>query len=107
MDNPGDSASDEERSKTLPMDYRTLMAITRPLVITRPTSLSLGAPISDDEVVSLGARDQWVEFALRKGEIICSDSPIRKRQDGAGLAATPALPQRSSDLRIRIHLGMS
>ena len=107
MNNPGDPASDEEELKTLPMDYRTLLAITRPLVIAPPASLSLGAPIFDDEVVSLGARDQWVEFALRKGEIICSDSPIRKRQDREGLATTPALRQRGSDLRIRIHLGMS
>ena len=107
MNNPGDSASDEEKLKPLPMDYRTLLAITRPLVITRPTSLSLGAPIFEDKAISLAARYWSVEFALRKGEIICSDSPIRKRQDGAGLTATPALPQRGSDLRIRIHLGMS
>ena len=107
MNNPGDSASDEEELETLPMDYRTLLAITRPLVITPPASLSLGAPIFEDKIVSLGARDQWVEFALRKGEIICSDLPIRNRQDEEGLTTTPALPQRGSDLRIRIHLGMS
>jgi hypothetical protein len=107
MNNLGDSASDEEELKTLPMDYRTLLAITRPLVLTPPTSLSLRASIFEDKVVSLGARDRWVEFALRKGEIICSDSPISNSQDEEGLATTPALPQRGSDLRIRIHLGMS
>jgi hypothetical protein len=107
MNNQGDSASDEEKLKTLPMDYRTLLAITRPMVITRPTSLSLGAPIFEDKAISLEARYWWVEFALRKGEIICSNLPIRSRQDEEGLTTTPALPQRGSDLRIRIHLGMS
>lgn len=107
MNNPGDSASDEEELKTLPMDYRTLLAITRPMVITRPTSLSLGAPIFEDKAISLEARYWWVEFVLRKGEIICSNLPIRSRQDKEGLTTIPALPHRGSDLRIRIHLGMS
>ena len=107
MRNPGDSTSDEEQSETVLMNYRTLLAITRPLVITSQTSLSLGAPILENEVVSSGVKDRCVEFALRKGEIICSDRPIRNRQGEEGLAATPALPQRGSDLRLRIHLGMS
>lgn len=107
MNNPDDSASDQEELKTVPMDYRVLMAITRPLVITKPTSLSWGAPIFEDKAISLKASDWWVEFALRKGEIIFTDLPIRSRQDKEGTATTPALPQRGSNLRIRIHLGMS
>ena len=107
MNNPDDSASDEEKLKTVPMDYRTLLAITRPLVITRQTSQSFGAPIFEDKAISLKASDWWVEFALRKGEIICTDVPIRSRQDEHGTTTTPALPQRGSNLRIRIHLGMS
>jgi len=107
MNNPDDSTSDEEELKTLPMDYRTLLAVTRPLVITRPTSLSWGAPIFEDKAISLEARYWWVEFTLRKGEIICTDLPIKNRQDEEGLTKTPALPQRGSDLRIKIHLGMS
>ena len=107
MNDPGDSASDEEELKTLPMDYRTLLAITRPLVITRPTSLSLGAPIFEDKAISLEARYWWVEFALRKGEIICTDLTMERRQDEEGISAMPALHQRGLDLRMRIHLGMS
>jgi hypothetical protein len=107
MNNPDNSASDEEKLKTPPMDYRTLLAVTRPLVITRPTSFSWGAPIFEDKAISLEARYWWADFTLRKGEIICSDLPIRSRQDEEGLTTTPALPQRGSDLRIRIHLGMS
>jgi len=89
------------------MDYRTLLAVTQPLVITCQPSLSLGAPIFEDKAISLKARDWWVEFALRKGEIICGDLPVGSRQDEEGKTETPASPQRGSDLRIRIHLGMS
>jgi len=107
MNNTDDSASDEKQSTTVPMDYRTLLAMTRPLVITQPTSRSLVAPISEDKAISLEAKDWWLEFALRKGEIICGDLPIGRRQDEEEPATTPALPQRGSDLRIRIHIGMS
>ena len=107
MNDTDDSASDEEQLKTETMDYRTLLAMTRPLIITWRTSLSSGGPIFEDKAISLEARDWWVEFALRKGEIICSDLPIGRRQGKEGPTTTPALPQRGSDLRIRIHLGMS
>ena len=107
MNNTDDSASNEEQLTTMPMNYSALLAMTRPLVITRQTSRTLGAPIFEDKVISLEARDWWVEFALRTGEIIHSDLPIGRRQDEEDLAATPALPQRGSNLRIRIHLGMS
>ena len=107
MNKPDDSASDEEQSKTLPMDYRTLLAMTRPLVIIWPTSLSLGAPIFEDKAISLEAGHWWVEFALRKGEIIYGKLPIVGRQDEKESTTTPALPQRGLHLRIRIHLGMS
>jgi len=107
MNNTDDSASDEEQLAPVPMDYLTLLAITRPLFITQPTSRSFGAPIYEDKAISLQARDWWVEFALKKGEIICGDIPIGGRQGEDGLTTTSALPQRGSDLRIRIHLGMS
>ena len=107
MSNTDDSASEEEQSKTVPMDYHTLMTMTRPLVITRQTSLLLGAPIFEDQAISLEAGDWWIEFALRKGEIICGDLPIGRRQDEERSTTKPAVPQGGSDLRIRIHLGMS
>ena len=107
MSNTDDSASDEEQLATVPMDYRTLLATTRPLVITQQTSRSLGVPIYEDKAISLEATDWWVEFALRKGEIICGDLPIGRMGGEEGLTTTTALPQRGSGLRIRIHLGMS
>jgi hypothetical protein len=89
------------------MDYRTLLAITRPLVITQSTSLSWGVPIFEAKVVPLGARNWWVDFTLRKGEIICTGLTMERRQDEEGISAMPALYQRGSYLRMRIHLGMS
>ena len=107
MNNTDDSANDEEQLAPVPMDYLTLLAITRPLLITQPTSRSFGIPIYEDKAISLQARDWWVEFALKKGEIICGDIPIERRQGEDGPTTTPALPQRDSNLRIRIHIGMS
>jgi hypothetical protein len=106
MSNTDDSADNEEQLKMAPMDYHTLMTMTRPLVITRQTSLLLGAPISEEQAISLEARGWRVESALRKGEIICGDLPIGRRQGEEG-STTRAIPQGDSDLRIRIHLGMS
>ena len=107
MNKPDNSANDEEQPKTLPVDYRTLMAMTRPLVIIWPTSLLLGAPIFEDNAISLEAGHWWVEFALRKGEIIYGQLPMLGRQDEEESTKKPALPQRGLHLRIRIHLGMS
>jgi hypothetical protein len=70
-----------------PRDYGALLAMTRPLVISKEGALSLGEG------------DCREEFALRKGEILCLGR--------SGLATTTALPQTRLNLRIRIHLGMS
>ena len=109
-------------------NYRALLAITRPLIIAKQTSRSLGVPICEDEAISLEAGDWRAEFTLRKGEIFCGDLPggIMRREEGLAMtekaeetslapeveydaAAEPIspLPQRGSGLKIRIHLGMS
>ena len=99
-----------------PGDYAALIAMTRPLVISR------------DGALSLGTGDCRAEFALRKGEIFC---PVKSgrgvTQDGwlvmtrewvrpdptpegaynGTERSSSALPPRRSNLRIRIHLGMS
>ena len=99
-----------------PKDYGALLAMTRPLVISK------------DGALSLGIGDWRAEFALRKGEILCPDSSGRSVRVDGGLAMTrewartgpateggydvaeeyiSALPQRRLNLKIRIHLGMS
>jgi hypothetical protein len=99
-----------------PGDYGALLAMTRPLVISK------------DGALSLGIGDCRAEFALRKGEIFCpGKSGHRVTQDdwfamtkewartgpapkwGYNVAeeSSSALPPRRLNLKIRIHLGMS
>jgi len=99
-----------------PGDYGALLAMTRPLVISK------------DGALSLGTGDCRAEFALRKGEILCpdklghgvtGDGGITITREGAWIGRDPEggydvpeeysfdLPRRRLNLRIRIHLGMS
>jgi len=107
MNNTDDPAHDKEQLAPVPMDYVTLLSVTRPLVIIQSTGGPLGFSIYADKAISLQVKDWWVEFTLKQGEIIFGDVPIGGRQGEEGSATTPALPQRGSHLRIRIHLGMS
>jgi len=99
-----------------PKDYGALLAMTRPLVISK------------DAALSLGIGDCRAESTLRKGEIICPDKLGRRMRGDGWLAMTGegtrtgpatewgydvpeesifALTQRRLSLKIRIHLGMS
>ena len=107
MSNTDDSINGEEQSIAVPINYSALLAVTRPLVVTQPMSRSLSNRIHEDKSISLRASDWWVELALKQGEIICGGMPWRGRQNQKSSTATSASPQRVSNLRIRIHLGMS
>jgi hypothetical protein len=89
MNNTDDSASDEEQLAIVPMDYRALLAMTRPLVITENTLLSLrGDKISLSGFgISPEPADWRAESTLRRGEIL--------------------RPGLSGRLKLRIYLGMS
>ena len=99
-----------------PRDYGALLAMTRPLVISK------------DGALSLGTGDCRAEFALRKGEIICPGRSGRGVTQNGWLAMTrewartdplpeeghniaegsmSSLPRSRLNLKIRIHLGMS
>ena len=99
-----------------PGDYGALLAMTRPLVISKGGALSLGAG------------DCRAEFTLRKGEIFCpgrsgrgvtGDGGLAMTREGVRIGPAPeggydvpeesifALPRRRLNLKIRIHLGMS
>jgi hypothetical protein len=104
MNNTDDSASDEEQLESVPMDYSALLAMTRPLVITEDALLSLRG----EGVFRLGfgsspePADRRAEFALRRGEILCPG-------DECDVAREPifASGETGSNLKLRIHLGMS
>ena len=99
-----------------PKDYGTLLAITRPLVI------------SEDGALSLGMGDCRAEFALREGEILglgrsgrgvtqdgwlamtrewARTDPIPEEGYDVAGRSMSSLPRRCLNLKIRIHLGMS
>jgi len=104
MNNTDDSASDEEKLAIVPMDYSALLAMTRPLVITEDALQSLRG----DEVFRLGfgsspePADRRAEFALRIGEILCPGGEC-----DAAPESISALGETGSNLKLRIHLGMS
>jgi hypothetical protein len=104
MNNPEDSASDEDQLETVPMDYSDLMAMTRPLVITEDALLSLRG----DEVFLLGfgispePADRGAEFALRRGEILCPEGECDVARESIF-----TLGKTGSNLKLRIYLGMS
>ena len=104
MNNTEDSASDEEQLASVPMNYSDLMAITRPLVITENALLSLRG----GEVFRLGSgispepADCRAEFAQRRGEILCPEGECDVARESIF-----ALGETASNLKLRIHLGMS
>ena len=104
MNNTDDSASDEEQLAAVPMNYSVLLAMTRPLVITEDALLSLrgGEIFRLGFGISLEPADRRTGFALRRGEILCPG-------DGCDVAweSIFALGETGSNLKLRIHLGMS
>ena len=134
MRNTDDSAGNEERSATPARNYRALLAMTRPLVITERTPLSLRQEkiprlrFGTGSAISLEPEDCRAELTPRRGEILHPDKSGLKITGDEGLATTreevetspalevesdaaadsiSALPQTGSNLRLRIYLGMS
>jgi hypothetical protein len=104
MNNTHDSASDEEQLATVPMDYSALMAMTRTLVITEDALLLLRG----EGVFCLGfgtspePADRRAELAQRRGEILCPEGECAVARESIF-----ALGETVSNLKLRIHLGMS
>jgi hypothetical protein len=104
MSNTDDPDSDQEQLATVPMNYRALLAMTRPLVITEDTPLSFrGEKISLSGFgISPESADWRAEFTLRRGEILSHEGEC----DVAG-ESIYALGETGSNLKLRIYLGMS
>ena len=104
MNNSDNSASDEDQLAGVSMDYITLLAMTHPLVITEDTRLSLrgGDIFRSGFGILLEPADRRAEFVLRRGEILCPEG-------GCDVAweSIFALGETGSNLKLRIHLGMS
>jgi hypothetical protein len=104
MNNTDDSADDEEQLASVPMDYSALLAMTRPLVITEDALLSLrGEGVFRVGVgISPEPADRRAAFALRRGEILCPEGEC-----DVAWESIFALGKTGSNLKLRIHLGMS
>lgn len=126
-DNP---ANGEEQSATIPRDYRALLAMTRPLFIAEHSLASWrgGETRGSGFGVSPEPGGWRAESTLRRGEIFRSDEPrlgitedeeesattaeeaarsSAAEVEDAATESVPALRRRNSNLRIRVHLGMS
>ena len=113
MNNTNNPTDDEEQLATIPTDYQALLAMTRPLVIAEDTLPSWrgGEICRSGFGASSGSEDWRAEFALRRGEI------LRSHESGSGIAedeelaaaagAVPTQRPSSSNMQIRICLGMS
>ena len=134
MKNRDNSPGDEEQFATPPMDYRALLAMTRPLVITERTILLLQQdrvphfPSATSSAISPKPGNCSAECALKRGEIFRPDEAERgvgpdggpgASGDETGTNASAEVENDSqaefvsgsaepaSNLRLRIHLGMS
>ena len=118
MSNTNDPPRDEEQLAAIPTDYRTLLAMTRPLVIEEHTLLSWrGGEICRSGFGISPEPGHWrAEFTLRRGEISRSDkSEVGTADDkdgatgyqNAAAESVPALRGRDPNMQIRICLGMS
>ena len=104
MNNTDDSASDEDQLASVPMDYSALLAMTRPLVITEDALMSLRGEktFRSGFGISPGPADDRAEFALRRGKILCPEGECDVARD-----SIPVLGETGSNLKLRVHLGMS
>lgn len=129
MSNTDHPTNDEEQFAAIPTDYRALLAMTRPLIVTEHGL----AAWRGGEVCRAGfgmwpeAEDWRTEFTLRRGEIfhsderglgVAKDAERDKTTEGARTGRAPQVRdgaaesisgprRRDSNLQIRICLGMS
>ena len=97
----------DEPSATPVTGYGTLLKTTRPLTVTKGTVTPCISFVYRDQPDSLEAGNSPGELALRRGEIIHTDLPEQQAAKDAGPTAKTDLVISSSNLRIRVYIGMS
>jgi hypothetical protein len=107
MKNADDSADNEEQSTTPVGNYVALLETTRPLLITKGTVTPCISFIYRDQPDSLEAGNCQGELALKRGQIVRADMPEQRFTNDEGATAAADLAITSSDLRIRVYIGMS
>ena len=109
MSNTGDSPKKKQQLADMTTDYRALLTMTRPLIVTEHSLASWrgGEVYRSGFGVSPGPGDWCPESALGRGEVFRSDDPGLGIADDGELAAvweeTPTRPA----LQMRICIGLS
>jgi len=107
MKNADDFTNNEEPSTTPVGSYDALVEMTRPLVIMKGTITPSLSFIYRDQPESLDAGNCRGDLALKRGEIIHTDLPEQQAKDDDGPTVSADLVVSSSNLRIRVYIGMS
>jgi hypothetical protein len=109
MSNAGDSPRDKQQLADTMMDYRALLTITRPLIVTEH-SLALwrgGEVYRSGFGISPEPGDRCPESALSRGEVFRSDEPGPDIADKEKLPAVWEEAGTRPTLQMRICIGMS
>jgi hypothetical protein len=107
MKNADDFTNNEEQSTTPVGSYNTLLDITRPLVLVKRPVTPCISFVYRDQPESLEAGNSQGELALKRGQIVRADMPEQHITNDEGTTAAADLAISSSDLRIRVYIGMS
>jgi hypothetical protein len=97
----------EEPSTTPASGYDALRDMTRPLVVAKGTVTPCISFVYRDQPDSLDAGNCPGELALKRGEIVHTDLPEQQGANDDGPTAATDLVISSSNLRIRVYIGMS
>jgi len=111
MKNADDFANnftDNEEQSTKPAGSLAALAqTTRPLAVAKGTVTPCISFVYRDQPDSLQTGDCPGELALKRGEIVHTDLPEQQTPNDDGTTARTDLVISSSNLRIRVYIGMS
>jgi len=97
----------DEPSATPLTGYGILLKTTRPLAVAKGTVTPCISFVYRDQPDSLQTGDCPGELALKRGEIVHTDLPEQQTPNDDGTTARTDLVISSSNLRIRVYIGMS
>jgi hypothetical protein len=109
MNNTDNSSGDDQQSADVATDYRALLLVTRPLVITEHTLPSWrgGEIWRSGFGISSEPRDWCPESILSRGEVLRPDESGFGIVDDEEIATVLKEAGTYSSLQIRICIGMS
>jgi len=109
MSSTGDSPRDKQQLADMTADYRALLTMTRPLMVTERTLPAWrgGEVYRSGFGISLGPGDRCPESTLTRGEIFRSDEPGRGMAHDEERAVASDEMETGSALQMRICIGMS